>query len=261
MPSSACSSSYDRFAGIYDRCIAGEFCRRVWPSIERLWVSRLPEGAHVLDLCCGSGQMARTLTECGYRVTGLDASVEMLRLARQNAPKAEFILADARSFVFPRANRSAAQGHPNVAGPIPRQHFHGALCAFNSLAHLESIGELELVFRNVRAALLPGATFLFDLNMEEAYTSKWRGSFRFVAGDSVCVIKPSYDPGRHKGRNRVTVTHRNQQSEFCIEQRCYSERSLRTALRSAGFAHIEVYEAQRDLGIAEESGRSFFLCA
>src|SRR5437879_1793467 len=93
-------AAYDPLALIYNRSIAEDFCRRAWPVVERLLLSRVPAGARVFDLCCGSGQMARELSQQGYEVVGLDGSEQMLDLARQNAPSASFVLADARHFSF-----------------------------------------------------------------------------------------------------------------------------------------------------------------
>ena len=41
----------------------------------------LTPGMTALDLCCGTGDVARTLTGCGATVTGLDASGKMLAVA------------------------------------------------------------------------------------------------------------------------------------------------------------------------------------
>lgn len=236
------SSPYDPFASIYSRWMGEDFCRRTWPVIERLWVSRLPPGASVLDVCCGAGQIADALSTREFRVTGIDISDQMLRLARQNAPLASFVRADVRSFSLPRP-------------------FHGALSTFNSMAHLKSPNELRQAFRSIRAVLLPGAPFLFDLSMEEAYTAKWRGRLLFTAGDCECILEPSYDAARHIGRNHVTVVRHRQRTSFCIEQHCHREQDLHQALLSAGFTSIQAYDAERDLGMAGEWGRSFFLCS
>src|SRR5690242_2262252 len=96
------ASDYDAFAAIYSRWIGREFAERAWPVIERLIGSSVQHGGEVLDLCCGCGHVARRLSEAGYRLTGLDASGEMLRIARQNAPGAEFVPGDARSFELRR---------------------------------------------------------------------------------------------------------------------------------------------------------------
>ncbi|MFE7612434.1 class I SAM-dependent DNA methyltransferase [Streptomyces celluloflavus] len=51
----------------------------------------LPAGARVLDLGCGTGQpTSRQLSDAGHRVVGVDLSPTMVKLARDNAPDAEF---------------------------------------------------------------------------------------------------------------------------------------------------------------------------
>lgn len=47
-------------------------------------------GSTVLDLACGSGEFCALATEAGAHATGIDASHEMIRLARLAAPAAEF---------------------------------------------------------------------------------------------------------------------------------------------------------------------------
>jgi ubiquinone/menaquinone biosynthesis C-methylase UbiE len=47
-------------------------------------------GRRVLDVGCGTGQVARALTDLGARVWGIDPSAEMLARARATAPRAAF---------------------------------------------------------------------------------------------------------------------------------------------------------------------------
>lgn len=50
---------------------------------------RLPGGALVADLACGTGDLCRELTRRGYRAVGFDFSHEMLTRASTTAPLAE----------------------------------------------------------------------------------------------------------------------------------------------------------------------------
>ena len=43
-----------------------------------------PKGAHILDLPCGSGRLAKILLNSGYRVTAADVSPIMLKIAKRN---------------------------------------------------------------------------------------------------------------------------------------------------------------------------------
>jgi demethylmenaquinone methyltransferase/2-methoxy-6-polyprenyl-1,4-benzoquinol methylase len=59
---------------------------------------RLLEGARVLDLACGTGDLCRTLAATGYRPIGADFSAGMLAAARTDAP---LVRADATRLPFP----------------------------------------------------------------------------------------------------------------------------------------------------------------
>ena len=52
----------------------------------------------VLDLGCGNGALSKILYDKGYVVKGIDASKELLDIAKKNYPDIEFIQADATSF-------------------------------------------------------------------------------------------------------------------------------------------------------------------
>ena len=58
------------------------------------------KGSSVLDLGCGNGALTKTLQEKGYAVKGLDASKELLDIARKNYPAIEFVQADATAFAI-----------------------------------------------------------------------------------------------------------------------------------------------------------------
>lgn len=56
------------------------------------------EGALVVDLGCGNGALSKKLLDRGYRVLGIDASEEMLDIARRQYPEMEFRRDDAVEF-------------------------------------------------------------------------------------------------------------------------------------------------------------------
>jgi demethylmenaquinone methyltransferase/2-methoxy-6-polyprenyl-1,4-benzoquinol methylase len=59
---------------------------------------RLPAGAPVLDLACGTGDLCRSLGDAGYQPVGVDFSAGMLAAARTAAP---LVRADAGRLPFP----------------------------------------------------------------------------------------------------------------------------------------------------------------
>jgi SAM-dependent methyltransferase len=67
---------------------------KIWHD---LFIDRLPAGARVLDLGCGSGRpVAEHLRQRGFQVTGVDASPTMISLCQSRLPDQEWIVADMR---------------------------------------------------------------------------------------------------------------------------------------------------------------------
>lgn len=58
----------------------------------------VPRGSKVVDLGCGNGALTKRLADRGYDVTGIDASAEMLALARAEYPELTFVEGDAVTF-------------------------------------------------------------------------------------------------------------------------------------------------------------------
>lgn len=76
--------------------------RRARPFREKVYVDRFLDlaraGGEILDLGCGMGHpIAGYLLARGHPVAGVDASIEMIRLARENCPAATFIHGDIES--------------------------------------------------------------------------------------------------------------------------------------------------------------------
>lgn len=60
----------------------------------------LGTGDHLLEIGCGGGLLLRDALRTGCRATGLDHSDEMVQLARERAPGAEVVLAQAEPLPF-----------------------------------------------------------------------------------------------------------------------------------------------------------------
>ena len=106
----------------------------------------LSEGT-VVDLGCGSGILARTLSEAGYDVLGVDISPAMIELAKRNAPRASFRVGSLLDAELPRAVAVTAIGEALNYATDPRA----------------GLGELERLAGRVHGALEPGGVFLFDI--------------------------------------------------------------------------------------------------
>jgi SAM-dependent methyltransferase len=235
-------SDYDGFAGIYDRHWGRPSAETNLSLLKEMLLPRLPASARVLDLCCGSGQLAGALVECGYRVTGVDGSEELLALARQNAPGAQFITADARSFAL-----------------IDR--YDAAISVSDGLNHMLSLAELSSVFQHTCSVLQEGGLLFFDLNREFKYRTTWSGDFSIVDDECVCRVRARYSPDTKVARCDATILEASGErvrSEMSLFQTWYSDNEVCSALQTAGFGTVDL--SYSNPGDAENSDKAFYLC-
>src|SRR5262249_4383113 len=187
--------------------------------------------------------IAKGLTDRGYRVTGIDGSEAMLRFARENAPEAEFIHADARTFKLP-------------------DKFQAVISAFDSLNHVMELEELKAVFRNVYAVMEDDGIFLFDLNLEDE-SEMLAGSLDMVEDDHVCVVRASYRSEEKLKRYDLTMFRLEdaswRRSDLTLFQRYHSQEDVIVALAECGFDHVKTYDARREFGFTISEGRMFYL--
>lgn len=216
-----------------------------------LLLPHLPQNSNILDVCCGTGHLARSLTDAGLRVTGIDASREMLNYARKNAPLADLVLGDARQFSL-----------------LPT--FDAAVSTLDSLNHFLTLDELAQVFCNVRRALKVGGLFLFDVNMEEGFRIRWSGSATIVASDNVLILRASYKPHEKIGRNDITMFRIREgdwvRSDMILLEKCYSKDELNQVIANAGFVVVSHHDAATlssrhflDLSVSRNIGRALLL--
>ncbi len=239
-------SSYDDIAEMYHALWANSYMPAALPALERLFFRRIEPRARVLDVCCGSGHVTSELFKRGYRVTGVDSSAGLIQIASRELPQVDFLVQDVT--------------HLKV-----NARFDAALSTFDSLNHILSLEDLHAVFSGVFAALETGGLFVFDMNLEEAYSldlHQWTVNIRH---DAVGLSRGLYDPVSHTAHTELiwfTQTDSRecwQKRHSIVEERCYEKQDIIQALQFAGFRGIET-QAAVDLNVEKEfgHGRYFF---
>lgn len=70
-------------------------------DIKRAFSYIKKENAKVLEIGCGNGRDAKEIIKYTYNYLGIDASTEMVKIARKNVPGGKFKIADIETCKFP----------------------------------------------------------------------------------------------------------------------------------------------------------------
>ena len=205
---------YSNFARVYDSLMES-VDRKAWLEyIISLFGDAKIE--RVADCACGTGALSIPLAKRGYKVTGLDASEEMLRIAAENA-------------------RTERVNVPFVCQDMRRLALHrpadAVLAVCDGVNYLTLKGA-ESFFANAYAALREGGMLLFDISSRYKL-STILGNNTFAEDESAAayIWKNAYDEQT-----------RQIQMESQI-QRAHSQREMEGALKRAGFERIEAFDA------------------
>jgi SAM-dependent methyltransferase len=196
----------------------------------------------LLDLCCGTGQLALHFLDNGYQITGLDLSEAMLDFARANA--AAYIVAGLARF---------SQG--DAADFTLDGHFGLVVSTFDALNHLPDFDALKSCFRCVYPVLEPGGAFIFDLNTYKGLRN-WTGISVEDGHDLMLVTRALYDETSQKAFMRISgfITAGNSLYER-FEETTYEVgfelSAVRAALLETGFRAVRFSKLQ-DLEVAVE---------
>jgi SAM-dependent methyltransferase len=101
-----------------------------------------PKRASWLDVACGTGRHLEFLGR-GHPCMGVDASREMLRIARRRLPRVELRLGDMRTFRLGR-------------------RFDVVSCLFGAVGHLRTVDDIRRAFANLARHLNSGGVALVE---------------------------------------------------------------------------------------------------
>ena len=207
----------------------------------------------ILDLACGTGNITLPLAECGYDMTGIDQSAEMLCLARKKADdrKIRVCLSEQDIAAFDAGGR-----------------YDAAVCAFDGVNYLTSTSDVFSCFSRVYETLAEGGLFLFDVNTPYKYQKILSdNAFVYEYEELFVVWQNEYHEKSRlcdfyltffiKDKEKTSVWHRLDELQ---RQRCYALKTLEKKLAEAGFCRIDKF-ADTDLSpLAPDSQRCFFVC-
>lgn len=175
-----------------------------WEDFSRFWRDYQPElGGSVIEVGCGAGRMTKQLLHDFDRVIGLDVSSEMIALAAQAAPTAEFHVVD------------------GIHVPVPDGSVD-AVFTCHVLQHLENLDVIAAYLTNLRRALRPGGTIMAHLLLAEEQRGVARKGWSELKLRAIRLRRANVG-----AYSRV---------------RSYRPDEVRTAMESTGFRDVEMRE-------------------
>jgi ubiquinone/menaquinone biosynthesis C-methylase UbiE len=234
-PFSLLAQVYDAIMSDIDYEAWGNF---ILQSIEK----RGSKPKKVLDIGCGTGNSTYPMIAQGLEVVGLDASDEMLEIAREKLPMLTFIQADFRSFNLDTTFALVYSVFDSLNNLLTDQDFlQAAGCIYQ---HLE-----------------PGGFFMFDANTTVGLKDLWEaGRAEGWADDVYYRWEHSFD--EETGLAKVEAYCENNQTSFTEihYERPYDQPLLERLLKQAGFRNIEFLTYPDGEAAHKDDERIWVLC-
>jgi SAM-dependent methyltransferase len=221
---------YHEFAWAYDQLVTrpgGPVAGRV----ARAFAERgLDNGASIVDAGCGTGDYTIALNRAGFAAIGIDASPELLDVARGKAAAEEggarFEVADLRSW-------------------RPDAPVDGSLCRGVLNDFVEDADRHEALAA-LRAMLRPGGLLIADVRPwaeTVAHYSEQRGEARLMSterSDLVMGHEATLVPDDRAVRFHEWIAMGDRVAECEFVMRCWTPDELADGLRDTGFDAVEV---------------------
>ena len=191
-----------------------------------------------MDLACGTGILCEILHKNGIQAAGMDLSSGMIDIARQGNPAICYDVADMTTY-------------------CPDASFDLVTCTGDALNHIENLGDVEKIFRNVYAYTAPGGLFIFDiLNENEVSTSE---PFEMDFDEHTRVWFQMTRPAENKVNLKIRVFEDGQQRfEENIRETVHDPACICDLLRTCGFEILRCADSLLDDGT---HGTTWFVIA
>lgn len=136
-------TSFKDFADYYDLIYEDKKYEREVDFLENIFESIHYEPQKILEVGCGTGNYTKILLERGYKVTALDISQNMLKIARKKCA-CKFINGDIRDVLI-------------------NEKFDACVAMFAVIGYITKNSDVIKALNNIHRHLKPNGIFIFDV--------------------------------------------------------------------------------------------------
>lgn len=222
------AEGYGDFAGAYDALtfnVPYDEIARYYAGILR----GMTDGARLLDMGCGTGNLTVRLAEMGFDVIGQDASSEMLTVAAAKSDRVQWIC------------QNMAQ--TELGGEVDM-----IISTLDSVNHLESAEEILRCFRAAADNLKDSGAFVFDVNTVFKHREiLGNNTFVYDVDGVYCVWQNEFDPSDNSVGIELDLFFEEEDGVYIrggesFREIALGESELCGLLKRAGFCVEHVYE-------------------
>lgn len=248
---------YTAFAQVYD-VFMDDVDRELWRDfiVKKLRAQKIENGL-LCDLGCGTGIMTEMLAEKGFDMIGVDASADMLSIAKQRQfmRAAERGEASEPDILYLQQNMSELELYGTVRAII---------CVCDSVNYITDENELKKTFQLVNNYLDPGGIFIFDINTPAKYEEIGENTIAENRSEGSFIWENSYDAGQRLNEYDLTLFLPEEDGSFrkyeeTHVQRAWSEEEIARALEEGGLKLLEKLDAYTDRPATEETQRICYI--
>ena len=239
--------AYTSFAQVYDLFMDNVPYEEWGKYLSELFASYGIDEGLILDLGCGTGKLAQYLTEQGYDLIGIDNSMEMLEIAKENTDESILYIAqDMREF--------------ELYGTV-----RAIYSACDSMNYIVDEDELRGVFALANNYLDPGGIFVFDINTPYKYRELLaENTFAENREEGSFIWENFYDEEAEINEYDLTLYIKEEDGRFkrfeeTHYQRCYELETIHELLEEAGLVVLEMYDAYTKNLPTKDSERVIFI--
>lgn len=238
---------YSKFAEIYNELMDDSLYSR-WKN----YVEHRSVKGKLLELACGTGDLAILLQQAGYEVTATDLSMEMLEIA------AKKIEANGLNFEL---------GQMNMLDLSGVNKFDTITCFDDSICYLSDKKQLQEAFSEAYQHLNDGGKYLFDAHSLYQMDEVFPGYMFNFKNEENAFMWSSYEGDfKHSIEHDLTFFTWNEKTNaYDVEEELHKERTYELStfvklLKKTGFRDVKVTADFGDSEVLEDSDRWFFEC-
>ncbi|MDP2172701.1 MAG: class I SAM-dependent methyltransferase, partial [Candidatus Cloacimonadaceae bacterium] len=223
--------SYTFFAEYYDHYMSHVDYEK-WLTMILGWCKSfgVKQLNRILEIACGTANIAEILVHKGFQVDACDCSPFMLHMAAQKLFKPNLFLC-------------------SMTEDLPRKNYDLVLCLFDSINYLPRKSDIKLLLKNTWQALNPGALFVFDISTLMNSTKNFSDATQISQVRDGCLVhQASYNYNTDKQNSRLvlfrksgTVYHKHEENHV---QRVYRNFEIIELIASSSFQLLGIFSSE-----------------